>query len=92
MTQQELAAEVGVSRVSIVQFEAGNQHLPLEVIYLIATVLKVGIAVLLPSIEELCLDPVSIFAKIAADPDLSDEARESLTDFFRKQIKLAESR
>src|SRR6266581_2035257 len=53
MSQEDLAAQVGLSRASITQAEGGQQKLPLQSLYLIAGVLGAAIADLLPTVDEL---------------------------------------
>lgn len=83
-TQDELAHRAGLSRVSIVQFESGHQHLPLEAIYCVAAALGKEIADVLPTMADLTTDTGDIFARLNADSSLSPEARESLTKFFQE--------
>lgn len=48
MTQAELAAEIGLSRASVANLEAGRQRVPFHVLYGIARVLAVEPAQLMP--------------------------------------------
>lgn len=47
-SQKELADGVGLTRTSIVNIEAGRQHLPLHTLYAIADALGVSVYCLLP--------------------------------------------
>jgi len=84
ISQEELAAQIGVSRASVTQAESGNQKLPLQSLYLIAAVLGVAIGDLLPTVNDLSL-PVGqadIVARVNSDPTLSDDSRVALRAFF----------
>ena len=52
LTQDDLAAKVQLTRVSITNLESGNQRSPVHVIYQIAEVLGVPAHQLLPPIDE----------------------------------------
>src|SRR5690242_10862645 len=52
LTQDDLAALVGLTRTSIVNLEAGRQRSPVHVLYLIAEKLDIPIHDLLPEIEQ----------------------------------------
>ncbi len=86
LSQEQLAAQVGVSRASITQAESGHQKLPLQSLYLIAAVLGVAIADLLPTAGELSLPAgeADIVALVDNDPALSDDGRAALRAFFHK--------
>jgi transcriptional regulator with XRE-family HTH domain len=47
-SQIELAAEIGMTRTSVVNIEAGRQRLPIHTLYAIADALGVSVACLLP--------------------------------------------
>src|SRR5262245_50760022 len=78
MSQADLAAEVGVARASITQAESGQQRLPLQSLYLIAAVLNVPIADLLPTVGELSSTraPGDIVAQVERDSTLSADGRD----------------
>ena len=86
LSQEALAVQVGLSRASITQAESGQQKFPLQSLYLIAAVLDVTIADLLPTVDELSLSPgqIDIIARVKSDPTLSDDARDALKAFFDK--------
>src|SRR6266446_6747987 len=86
MSQEDLAAQVGVSRASITQAESGQQKLPLQSLYLIAGVLGVAIADLLPTVDELSSTQGQddIMARVNSDATLSAGGRDALRAFFTK--------
>jgi len=86
MSQEDLAAQVGLSRASITQAESGQQKLPLQSLYLIAGVLSVAIADLLPTVDELSStrDQADIVARVESDTTLSADGRDALRAFFTK--------
>lgn len=47
-SQIDLAAEIGLTRTSIVNIESGRQRLPIHVLYAIAEALAVSVRDLLP--------------------------------------------
>jgi transcriptional regulator with XRE-family HTH domain len=84
LSQEALAAQIGVSRASITQAESGHQKLPLQSLYLIAAVLGVAIGDLLPTFDELSLSSrqADIVARVNSDPSLSSDGRDALRAFF----------
>ncbi len=86
MSQEDLAAQVGVSRASITQAESGQQKLPLQSLYLIAAVLGVAIADLLPTVDELSSTrgQADIVARVNSDANLSADGRDALKAFFTR--------
>jgi len=86
MSQEDLAAQIGVSRASITQAESGHQKLPLQSLYLIAAVLGVAIADLLPTVDELSSTrgQADIVARVNSDTNLSADGRDALKAFFTK--------
>lgn len=48
-SQKEIADEVGMSRTSIVNIEAGRQHLPLHTLCVIADALGISVNCLIPN-------------------------------------------
>ena len=86
MSQEDLAAQIGISRASITQTESGQQKLPLQSLYLIAGVLGVPIADLLPTVDELLSTPgqADIVARVNSDTTLSADGRDALRSFFTK--------
>lgn len=55
LTQQGLAHCLGISRVSMVNIEAGRQQSPVDRLYAIALVLNCDIDVLMPALSEVHL-------------------------------------
>jgi transcriptional regulator with XRE-family HTH domain len=70
VSQAALAAKLGVSRASIVNIEAGRQHAPLSLLWMVAQNLDVELASLIPSRGELSVPPANI--------ELADDIREQL--------------
>lgn len=68
LSQESLAGEVGLSRVSIVNLEKGRQRPPLHVLWEIAEVLCVDPAALIPTREEFHLssEEIGVSAELAA--------------------------
>lgn len=52
LTQDRLAQEVGLERTSITNIEAGNQRIPVHVLFELCKALGVGLSEVLPSIED----------------------------------------
>ena len=77
LSQEKLGFEVGLSRTSIVNIEAGRQHPPVHVLWTIAEVLRTDLALLLPStsdyqarVDPVTLDPETVLQiEAAADGD-----------------------
>src|SRR5439155_26743233 len=87
LTQEELAAAANISRASITQFENGQQRLPLETLYLVASALGVGIDQLLPTMDELSSSGHDIFEQLNSDQQLSPSERSALQGFFEAAAK-----
>ena len=87
MSQADLAAQIGVSRASVTQAESGQQKLPLQSLYLIAAVLDVSLADLLPTVDELAptRGHADIVARVNGDANLSADGRDALKAFFRNR-------
>jgi len=86
LTQGDVAAKTGLSRASITQFESGHQKLPLESIYLVAAVLCVAIAEVLPKVEDLTSRSSDVFARLNSDTELGKPERAALTSFFKQVV------
>src|SRR5437667_11064759 len=86
LSQEALAVQIGLSRGSITQAESGQQRLPLQSLYLIAAVLGVTIADLLPTVDELVSTrgQADIVARVDNDTTLSDDGRDALRACFTK--------
>jgi transcriptional regulator with XRE-family HTH domain len=86
LSQEDLADQIGLSRASITQAESGQQRLPLQALYLIAAVLGVAIADLLPTVDELVSTrgQADIVARVDNDAALTDDGRDALKAFFTK--------
>lgn len=48
-TQIDLAAEIGLTRTSVVNIESGRQRLPIHVLYSIASAMGISVHILLPN-------------------------------------------
>jgi transcriptional regulator with XRE-family HTH domain len=68
LSQAELAEQLGMSRASVVNIEAGRQRPPLHVLWQIASVLKIEPALLLPNQAEYDQEagPVELDGQLAA--------------------------
>jgi DNA-binding XRE family transcriptional regulator len=53
LSQDKLAKRLGISRVSVVNIEAGRQHAPLSLLWQIAEILETELALLIPRRNEL---------------------------------------
>lgn len=53
LSQAKLAKKVGISRVSVVNIEAGRQHAPVSLLWHIAEILEIELLVLIPRRNEL---------------------------------------
>lgn len=53
LSQAKLAKRLGISRVSVVNIEAGRQHAPLSLLWQIAEILEVELVLLIPRKTEL---------------------------------------
>jgi transcriptional regulator with XRE-family HTH domain len=53
LSQAKLAKKLGISRVSVVNIEAGRQHAPLSLLWHIAEILEIELLLLIPRRNEL---------------------------------------
>jgi len=53
LSQAKLAKQLGISRVSVVNIEAGRQHAPLSLLWRIAEILEIELVLLIPRRNEL---------------------------------------
>ena len=90
LSQETLAKRLGMSRVSIVNIEAGRQHAPLHVLWAIAAELGVEAAELVPTraeyqqaIEPVVLDDDAI-ASIEAAANGDAVTKENLMEFISR--------
>ncbi len=87
MSQTQLAERLKISRASVVNIEAGRQHSPLHVLWLIADALGTDLSSLIPTRDEYAkhgtLTKLSeqIVTLIEASADGDAETRRRLTDF-----------
>jgi len=85
VTQERLANEIGVSRVSIVNFENGKQAIYLSDLYKVANFFKADVNAFLPSIDE--VTQASPEQKINQDDQLTNEAKALLKSLIGKLEK-----
>lgn len=71
LSQASLAKQLGISRASVVNIEAGRQHAPLSLLWEIAEVLDTELSQLIPRRSEL----------------ITDDAESTLSSAMREQIK-----
>jgi DNA-binding XRE family transcriptional regulator len=90
LSQAQLATQLGVSRASIVNIEAGRQHAPLHILWQIAGVLGTELSLLIPQRDELLetqapikLDEQTI-SQIETAANGDPETRRRLTGFVSK--------
>lgn len=89
MSQSQLAKRLDVSRVSVVNIEAGKQHAPLHLLWRIAEELGTELALLIPRQDELqaqteiTLDAATV-ASIQAAADGDADTRRLLAEFIAK--------
>lgn len=71
LSQASVAKQLGISRASVVNIEAGRQHAPLSLLWEIAEVLDTELSQLIPRRSEL----------------ITDDAESTLSSAMREQIK-----
>ncbi len=92
LKQEDLATRVGVSRATITQVENGQQKVHLQSLYLIAAALGAAIADILPTVGELSSTDRDILSRVSNDPNLKDDERAALTEFFGRLVPSAGGR
>jgi DNA-binding XRE family transcriptional regulator len=60
LSQAKLAKKLGISRVSVVNIEAGRQHAPLSLLWRIAEMLETEVVLLIPHRNELQVSATSV--------------------------------
>ena len=84
LKQDALAGQLGKSRVSIVNIEKGRQHPPLDLIWDIASLLKVEIVAILPDLEPQS-DMPEKWKRLIEKQTINDEkSQEKLLGFIEK--------
>lgn len=81
MTQIRLAAEVGVTRTSVTNIEAGRQKPPLDLLFRICTVLGVEVTAVIPKNGDVVRSdavPVEVDGEVRLMPPKAAEALERL--------------
>jgi len=76
VTQEALAKAIGVTRVSIANYEAGNQAISISDLYKVAKFLNRNVHDLLPSIESVTI----------SEPEIKLEEQTSLTEEEKSAI------
>jgi transcriptional regulator with XRE-family HTH domain len=90
ISQAQLATQLGVSRASIVNIEAGRQHAPLHVLWQIAGILGTELSLLIPQRDELIETQIPIkldeqtISQIETVANGDSETRRQLTSFVSK--------
>lgn len=84
ITQERLANEIGVSRVSVANFENGKQAVYLSDLYKIADFLKKDLSEFLPSIDEVKL--LSPEERLKSATDLTDEEKDTIKELMENTI------
>ncbi|WP_316753658.1 helix-turn-helix transcriptional regulator [Pedobacter gandavensis] len=81
--QEVLASEVGISRISLVNIETGNQKVPLHVLLGISDYLKIPLKELLPHEHVISHDvDVTIINKIKKEIEDTSESQEKVLKFL----------
>src|ERR1700691_6283893 len=84
LSQAKLASLLGVSRVSMVNIEAGRQHAPLHLLWRVAEELGTDLALLIPRREELT-EPAT---QIQLDDDMLRQIDEAADGDPETAVKL----
>jgi transcriptional regulator with XRE-family HTH domain len=90
ISQAQLATQLGVSRASIVNIEAGRQHAPLHLLWQIAGILGTELALLIPRRDELIETQIPIkldeqtISQIETIANGDSETRRQLTSFVSR--------
>jgi len=53
LSQEKLADNIGLKRITLINMEKGRQKIPLDILYLIADYFSINISMLLPTDEEI---------------------------------------
>jgi len=81
VSQAKLAQRLGISRVSVVNIEAGRQHAPLSVLWRIAEILETELVLLLPRRGELQAPP----SPMHLDQKTLDQIKQAVGDRQNQQ-------
>lgn len=81
LSQEKLARQVNLNRSSITNIEKGRQHLTIDTLWLIATVLNVNPMELLPTVEEVKLEYDDIYLK---QIELSESKKKWVKDIIEE--------
>jgi DNA-binding XRE family transcriptional regulator len=85
LSQAKLAKRLGISRVSIVNIEAGRQHAPLALLWEIAEILETELALFIPRRNEL----LSAASPVQLDQKTIDQIRQAAVGDKETQQKLS---
>lgn len=97
MSQAALAAQLGISRASVVNIEAGRQHAPLGLLWDMAAILNTELAQLIPHRSELLPTPEGAILSATMRKQIKEKAggdsaeERDLTSFVAQLLKAAES-
>jgi transcriptional regulator with XRE-family HTH domain len=80
ISQDVLAAAIGLSRASVANIEAGRQHIPLHHLFRLARALKVDPETLLPRGEDIA--PPSRTPRVTATQDLTERERANVARIY----------
>jgi len=86
MNQDVLADLLGISRVSLVNIEAGKQRVPLHVLLDICEALNVTMNDLVPQSAETTIDP-AILNKIKKETDAGSDSAEKVLNYILSRMK-----
>jgi transcriptional regulator with XRE-family HTH domain len=89
LTQRQVAERVGLTRTSVTNIERGNQHVALHQLFLLAGVVGLEPADLLPN-DEVALEEL-VPARALKDVDADPEAREFAVRVLRKNERVTEA-
>jgi DNA-binding XRE family transcriptional regulator len=83
MTQDQLAAKIGVTRTSITNIEAGTQKLSIYLLYSIAISLELEISSILPLVSEVEQEP----SETVHIEGFTGKMSPSAAEFVREAVK-----
>jgi len=94
MSQVKLAEKLEVSRVSVVNIEAGRQHTPLHVLWRIAQLLDTEVGLLIPRRDEIHpeLEPVKLDSETVAQIEVAANGDPETQRLLRTFISKVKSR
>lgn len=84
LSQAKLAKRLGISRVSVVNIEAGRQHAPVSLLWQIAEIVEIELALLIPRRSELHGSP----GPVQLDQKTIDQIRQAAVGDRETQQRL----